>query len=273
MCQEEDVQMFCFLIPDIYTQFPNIAVGNAELLNLIVSCIDASQLQDLICHILQGYMILFRKESFLSVLISCFFFSAHAEALTSILLMLKKEKPSAELLRHIMSRQVRSNDHFVVSVLKFWSQEHEEKLAELVTSQLSKVASITNKRKRNQSIKSQVPSIDQTLAHLDQLRQHCKQISFFNQETIQSSLFQVQLSCSEAQKTKFSDLFALAEELDSIRTGKSTRGKGKGASKGSTKYKQPALSVSDGRSSDDEEMLKPKPRKKKKTALVGSDSD
>ncbi|XP_022252177.1 integrator complex subunit 3-like isoform X1 [Limulus polyphemus] len=304
MCQDEDVHMFCFLIPDIYTQFPNIAVGNAELLNLIVSCIDASQLQDLICHILQGYMILFRKESFLSVLNAslewetfeqfCLWqliaahnipvdyilpilpkleYNAHAEALTSILLMLKKEKPSAELLRHIMSRQVRPNDHFVVSVLKFWSQEHEEKLAELVSSQLSKATSTPNKRKRNQANKSQAPSVDQTLAHLDQLRQHCKQTSFFNQEMVQASLLHVQISCSEGQKTKFSDLFALTEELDSMRTNKSTRGKGKGP-KGSTKYKQPVVGVSDATSSEDEETLKPKPpRKKKKAAVVGSDSD
>ncbi len=43
MCQEDDVRLFTFLLPDIYTQFANIAVGNAELLHLIVSSIDGTQ--------------------------------------------------------------------------------------------------------------------------------------------------------------------------------------------------------------------------------------
>ncbi|XP_023239440.1 integrator complex subunit 3 isoform X1 [Centruroides vittatus] len=309
LCQEDDVRMFCYIIPDIYTQFPNIAIGNAELLNLIVSCIDPTQLQDLVCHILQGNMVMFRKDSFLSVLNAslewesfeqfCLWqliaahnipldyilpilpkleFQAHAEALTSILLLLKQEKPTAELLKHIMCRDVKLNDQFVVSVLKYWSQEHEEKLAELIGSQLSKSGLTPNKRKRQQVTKSQGPTVDQTLAHLDQLRQNCKQTSFFNQETVQSSLIQVQSSCSDAQKSKYSDLFALVEDIDDIKVSKSVRtgGRGKGIGPKSTaKSKQLTVdSESDMDSSEDEETLKPKPpRKKKRTVGVEFDSD
>lgn len=46
----------------------NFAQGNAELLHLIVSCIDSIQLQDLICQILQANMNMFKKDSFLSIL-------------------------------------------------------------------------------------------------------------------------------------------------------------------------------------------------------------
>ncbi|XP_042903927.1 integrator complex subunit 3 isoform X2 [Parasteatoda tepidariorum] len=232
MCQEDDVRMFCYIIPDVYAQFSQIASGNAELLNLIVSCIDPTQLQDLICLILQKNIVMFKKDSFLSVLNAslewesfeqfCLWqlisahnipldyvlpilpkleFNAHSEALTSILLLLKQEKPSAELLKHIMCREVKSNDKFVVSVLKYWTQEHEEKLAELISSQISKSGSAL-KRKRAPSSKSVSPTVDQTLAHLDQLRQNCKQNSFFNLESVQSALMQVQSSCSDAQKTK-----------------------------------------------------------------------
>ena len=37
------MRLFTFLLPDIYTQFTNIAVGNAELLHIIVSSIDGIQ--------------------------------------------------------------------------------------------------------------------------------------------------------------------------------------------------------------------------------------
>ena len=67
-CQTDDVNMFCYIIPDIYTQFSNIAIGNSELLNLIVSCIDSTQLQDLVSHIMNGTLKMFRKDSLLSIL-------------------------------------------------------------------------------------------------------------------------------------------------------------------------------------------------------------
>lgn len=123
LCQEDDINLFCWLVPEVYIQYTNEAVGHAELLNLIVSTIDASQLQELICHILQGRLVMFRRDSFLAVLSAslewetfeqyCLWqlvgahnipvdyilpilprleFSNHAEALTSILLLLKQEK-------------------------------------------------------------------------------------------------------------------------------------------------------------------------------------
>merc|ERR550532_1104093 len=68
LCQEEDVRLFTYLIPDVYTQFQNISLGNSDLLNLIVSCIDGAQLQALICEILQGHLIMFKKTTFTNVL-------------------------------------------------------------------------------------------------------------------------------------------------------------------------------------------------------------
>ncbi|GAB6031207.1 Integrator complex subunit 3 [Chamberlinius hualienensis] len=311
LCQEDDLRLFCYLLPDIYSQFPNIALGNAEILNLIVSCIDSSQLQDLICHILQGNLVMFRKDSFLSVLNAslewetfeqyCLWqliaahnipvdyimpilpkleFTAHAEALTSILLLLKQEKPSVELLKHVMSREVKIQDLFGVSVLRYWSQEHEEKLAELVASQLKFHAS-PNKRKRQPANKaSQTPSVDQMLSHLDQLRQHCKQPSFFNQEILQQALQSVQSMSSETQKTKFSDLFSLAEELEETKVShtKSRSSGRKQVAQTRQAGNKAKLSMVNSDSSEDnsdvDEVVKPKPTKKrKKAAAVGSDSD
>lgn len=46
-----------------------------------------------------------------------------------------------------MCREAKPNDQFVVSALNYWTQEHEEKLAELISVQLSKSGSAM-KRKR-----------------------------------------------------------------------------------------------------------------------------
>ena len=71
----------------------------------------------------------------------------HAEALTSILLLLKRESPTIDLLKHIVSRDAREKDRFVVSVLKYWSGgENGEKLSELISTQLTKNSTMKRKR-------------------------------------------------------------------------------------------------------------------------------
>lgn len=47
--------MFCWLIPAVYNQFSKIVAGNEDFLHLVVSTVDGSQIQEIICLILQGY--------------------------------------------------------------------------------------------------------------------------------------------------------------------------------------------------------------------------
>ncbi|XP_014672236.1 PREDICTED: integrator complex subunit 3-like [Priapulus caudatus] len=206
LCQEDDVRLFCYLVPDIYCQFSNIAVGNPELLNLIVSCVDGVQLQDLVCHIMQGNLIMFRKDSFLSV-------------------------------------------------LSEWECRLREK----------------------QQGKSG-PGVVQILYHLEQLRKTLKSTSFFSHYLVQHALQQVQLTCTESQKAKFSDLFSLMEDIDDIgvkpSSTRSLRG-GARTTKPTTNLRSKAKSSereSESDTSDDEEIMKPKSKKRKKS-MVGSDSD
>ncbi|CAG2110959.1 unnamed protein product, partial [Medioppia subpectinata] len=246
-CQSDDVNMFCYLIPDIYTQFSNIAIGNSDLLNLIVSCIDSLQLQDLVSHVMNGTLKMFRKDSLLSILnaslewetIEQYYlwqlltahnipieqiipilpkleYNYHAEALTNIMLYLQRESPTSNLIKHILSRESKGNDFFVVSVLNYWSQNFSDKLSELISSYLtSKVSSPAKRTKRNANNKVQISSnVELILAHMDLLRQRNKNLNFFNSETMQTTLVQLQSIASDTQKTKYSDLLALAEELD-----------------------------------------------------------
>ncbi|XP_071116601.1 integrator complex subunit 3-like [Haliotis cracherodii] len=309
-CQEDDVRLFTYLIPDVYTHFPAIAVGNAELLHVLVSCIDGTQLQDLICQILQGHLIMFNnKETFLSVLnesldwetIEQYFlwqlimshniqiehilpilpkleFGAHAEAMTSILVLLKQESPAVDLLRPILVRECKKNDFFTVSILKYWAQEHEDRLAELINQQLTKFNGTPKKRQRTGSaMKKDNPSVDQVLSHLDHMRQVCRNISFLNNESVQHALQQVQSFATESQKTKYSDLLALAEDIEDIKTTRVLRGgrKASNASPKANKYRKAVVdeTESESLSSEDEEM-KPKAKKRKKAAApLDDDSD
>ena len=103
-------------------------------------------------------------------------YNKHAEALTSIVLLLKRERPTAELVKHLMSREVNPSDRFVTSVLSCWNNDYEEKLGDLIGSQLCKQASPAGgKRKRNTTLgkagqNSLGPLAEMTLGHLDQLR-------------------------------------------------------------------------------------------------------
>lgn len=123
LCHEDNIFMLCYLVPDVYMEFQNVALGNAQLLHLVVSTVDACQLQELICLIMQGHLKMLKKESFTSLLTTslnwetfeqyCLWqlifahdfpidyvlpvlpklqFRDHAEALSSILFMLKQEK-------------------------------------------------------------------------------------------------------------------------------------------------------------------------------------
>ncbi|CAI9735301.1 Hypothetical predicted protein [Octopus vulgaris] len=296
ICQEDDVRLFTYLLPDIYTHFPNIVIGNTELLQMIVSCIDAVQLQDLICQILQGHLIMFRKDSFLYVLnaslewetIEQYFlwqlitahsipvehimpvlpkleFCTHSEALASIMILLKQECPTAELLRPLMCREYKKQDLFTVSVMKNWAHEYEDRLAELLYNLLAKSNSTPKKRQRNNSAKrDNMPTPDQVLAHLDHMRVVCRNVSFLNHESMQHALQQVQMTASEVQKTKYSDLLALAEDFDDMKTTRVLRGRRTRDNSSTKVIKVKKEETESEASTSEEEDVKPKPKKRKK---------
>ncbi|XP_075226448.1 integrator complex subunit 3 isoform X2 [Lycorma delicatula] len=316
-CQEDDIQMFCWMVSGVYNQFPDEAIGHAELLHLVVSTVDAKQLQELIFRVVQGRLVMFREpHSFVALLSAslnwetfeqfCLWqlvsahgipvdyvlpilprleYSAHSEALTAILLMLKQERPTPDLVKNVLSRDVKPpTDDFVVSALHCWCRDHEERLGELVAALLSSRCPQTspNKRKRGggsgsggpgRPSSSAHPTSERILGHLDRLRTGCRQ--FYKLESMQKALQQAQNSCTDAQRSVFSNLFALVE-IDESGKGKG-RGRKPNSSPGAkTKQNRVVKEVTDSsdESSEEEEIVKPKQAKKrKKVNPVGSDSD
>jgi len=249
-CQEDDVSLFVYLVPDIYMNFQKAAIGNEDLLYLVVSCVDGRHIQTLVSHIIARDFIMFRKDSFQPVIsisltwetfeqyalwqllnshdipIDCIMpliprlsYHEHAEALTHFMHILRREKPTTELIKHLMSRDPLPRDMFVNCVLNNWlagQTDDIKKLGELISTQLSKQASPAGgKRKRmthtNKSPNSLGALAEMTLGHMDILRQHCKNYDLFNLRSIQHALQNVRSLCTDFQKKKYSDLFALAD--------------------------------------------------------------
>ncbi|KAG7203567.1 hypothetical protein KM043_013611 [Ampulex compressa] len=339
LCHEDNIFMLCYLVPDVYMGFQNVALGNVQLLHLVVSTVDACQLQELVCQIMQGHLKMLKKESFTSLLTAslnwetfeqyCFWqlifahdfpieyvlpilpklqFRDHAEALTSILFMLKQEKPTLELLRQLLARQNVDGDMFVVAALRYWCRDYEEKLGELLANLLSTryPATSPNKRKRSGAKHNQQsgpPTGEQVLGHLDQLRQHCTssaELQLYHSEGMQRALQQAQAASSDSLRKSYGDLFALAEVSEenepppppstssarkyaaaSAGGGSGAGGKGghrkTGANtreRSSSKRSLPRYIVDSISSSEEEEIVNPKQAKKrKKINPVGSDSD
>ncbi|XP_059206603.1 integrator complex subunit 3 isoform X2 [Centropristis striata] len=313
-CQEDDVRLLCYLTPSIYSEFPDETLRSGELLNMIVAVIDSTQLQELMCHVMMGTLVMFRKDSVLNILIQSLdwetfeqystwqLFLAHSipletiipilqhlkykehpEALSCLLLQLRREKPSEEMVKMVLSRPCHPEDQFTTSTLRHWSSRHDDTLGEHIKAQLIKNNNQPRKRQslRSSSSKLAQLTLEQILEHLDNLRLSLSNTknNFFSQTPILQALQHVQASCDEAHKMRFSDLFALAEEYeDSQSKPPKSRRKAPASSPRSRKGAAPPTNneeESASSSASEEEDSKPKApkRKRKGSSAVGSDSD
>lgn len=125
-----------------------------------------------------------------------------------------------DLLRQLLARQNVDGDMFVVAALRYWCRDYEEKLGELLANLLSTryPATSPNKRKRSGGKQNQqqsgLPTGEQVLGHLDQLRQHCTssaELQLYHSEGMQRALQQAQAASSDSLRKSYGDLFALAE--------------------------------------------------------------
>lgn len=210
LCQFEEIDMFCFLVLDcIFKIFSNICVDNPSIIYLIVSTVDALQLQEFICQIIQGNLVLFKNESIQNIITTSLewetleqiflwrLIEAHdislksimpvltkpvqldyqtnSEALAHITLMLKNEEPSDEYLKYILDRDCKKHDYFTISILRNWARDYCDKLAELVAARLNKnlTGNAKGKKKSNQK-QNMTSSAEQILGHLDFYREKVK---------------------------------------------------------------------------------------------------
>uniref|UniRef100_A0A8C1NA53 Integrator complex subunit 3 n=1 Tax=Cyprinus carpio TaxID=7962 RepID=A0A8C1NA53_CYPCA len=299
-----------------YLKFPDETLRSGELLNMIVAVIDSAQLQELMCHVMMGNLVMFRKDSVLNILIQSLDwetfeqystwqlflvhsipletiipilqhlkYKEHPEALSCLLLQLRREKPSEEMVKMVLSRPYHLEDQFTTSILRHWAAKHDDLLGEHIKALLIKNNSMPRKRQslRSSSSKLAQLTLEQMLEHLDSLRLNLSNtknncdlvVFFFSQTPILQALQHVQASCDEAHKMRFSDLFSLAEDYEDSTKQHKPRRKAPASSPRSRKGAAPQTcneedSVSS--SASEEEDSKPKASKRKRKG-VGSDSD
>ncbi|XP_045478937.1 integrator complex subunit 3 homolog [Harmonia axyridis] len=305
-------KLMMWIVPDLYRDFKQQTLNNAQIVHVILSTVDSRQFQTLVGKVLQGHLLMFKSENILPLLkaslswesieqlffwqlidahnisidvilplITSLDYDQHSEALTAITLMLKQEKPNADYIKCLFSRDVSDNgDHFIFTIIKYWCDEYIDKVAELISSLLSTRYPSTspNKRKRSgtKTISATVPSSDHVLGHLEQLRIICERhdcMAIYTLDSMQRALNIAQLNSTDSQKRQFSELFALMEEEEEISSTKRTHGRGR---KPATKpvLKRPItrdLSGSSDESSEEEEIVKPKQAKKRKKVMSDSD--
>ncbi|KAL0821075.1 hypothetical protein ABMA28_005706 [Loxostege sticticalis] len=302
-CQECDANVLVWLIPDVYREFKDQAQNHIRLLHAIVSTLDAGQLQRLVCLTLQGNLMMFKSDDITTMLSTslgwetfeqyCLWqlltahdisvedvlpiipklsYKDHAEALTSVLLMLKQERPTTDVLRQLFCRDVDEEDTFVVSTLLYWCQDYEDKVGDLVSVLLSTRYPGTSPNKRKRPGKHSIPpnappSAELVLGHLEQMRVHCVEqddMSIFNMECMQKALQLSQSNSSDNIRKQYSELFSLAWE-DELPISRRAR-----------KLVSNSLPIntnlhSSNDDSEEEDFVKPKQAKRRKKAISDSD--
>ncbi|XP_056642787.1 integrator complex subunit 3 homolog [Diorhabda sublineata] len=313
-CHHSDTKLMMWIVPDLYRDFKQQTVNNAQILRVIISAIDPRQLQTLVGKVLQGHLMMFKQETIIPLLkaslqwesIEQFFlwqlvnahnisidtvlpliteldYDLHAEALTAVTLMLKMEKPNADYIKSLFSRDICDNgDLFVFTIIKFWCDEYIDKVAELISSLLSTRYPSTspNKRKRSSASKTlsaTVPSADQVLGHLEKLRIICEKhdcMAIYTLDSMQRALSIAHNNSNDSQRKQFSELFALMEEEEEVSATKRSQGRGrKPANKNTVVKRQIVREISDTseETSEEEEIVKPKQPKKRKKVMSDSD--
>lgn len=303
-CQDCDANLLVWLIPEAYREFKEAAQNHIRLLHCIVSTLDAAQLQRLVSLTLQGALMMFKSDDITGMLSTslgwetfeqyCLWqlltahdisvddvlpiipklsYKEHAEALTSVLLMLKQEKPATDVLRQLFCRPVDPEDTFVLSSIMYWCQDYEERVGDLIAVLLNTRYPGTSPNKRKRPGKHSIPpnappSAELVLGHMEQIRVFCSEqddMSIFKMECVQKALLQAQSNSSDSLRNQYRDLFSLAWE-DELPISRRARKLVSG-----TLPPQNQNLHSSNEDSEEEEVVKPKQAKRRKKAISDSD--
>lgn len=63
--EQESTQIFLWILPDVVREFKSCMQNNCDVLKLLVGCVDAKNLRDIIYNVTQGKLTLFKNEGVL----------------------------------------------------------------------------------------------------------------------------------------------------------------------------------------------------------------
>lgn len=67
LMEQYSLNMFLWLIPDVYREFDSYMVNNSDILRIVVGRIDGKNLRDLVFDITQGKLVMFKKDDVIDV--------------------------------------------------------------------------------------------------------------------------------------------------------------------------------------------------------------
>lgn len=68
LMEQYSLNMFLWLIPDVYREFDSYMVNNSDVLKIVVGCIDAKNIRDLVFDITQGKLVMFKNDGVVDVI-------------------------------------------------------------------------------------------------------------------------------------------------------------------------------------------------------------
>ena len=259
LCQQDDGDLFCFMILFIYKNFSTIVVNNSDMIFLIVNCIDSIQCKNLFSLIISDELKLLKATMQSSVkFIQCLFNSLqwdtieqiffwkllfahnnitieyllplipkldslkHCEAICDLFQILKLEDPTVDIVQCVLCRK---EDNITRALFVYWSKNEENALKKILIKLLDKLYSHLNKNlsgdkkavglKKQPILDLEMPSLEQVLAHLNQLRLNNDCLKLILDETVQDNLQKLYKSfCNDDLKRRYADLFTLIDEFD-----------------------------------------------------------
>merc|ERR1719233_590247 len=244
-CQDDDVDLFLYLVPSLYRLFPSSTLGNVPLFYLIVSCVDGSQIQNLVYKIVSQQLILLHGDTCLAVMEASLDWETfeqyafwniynahelpiasiqnflpklssklHAEALTNVLFILKKKKANVEILNKCIKREP-AGDDFLSTLCGFWMKYCPRLLTSAVAELVTKSISQDGTRKRKADPRTRVQeksSIMQILGHFTPAMKNCPEL--FEDDAVCKAFQKLSKTCLESTKLNHPEIF---EFMASIR--------------------------------------------------------
>ena len=261
LCQQDDGDLFCFMILFVYKNFQTIVVNNSDMIYLIVSSIDSIQCKNLLSLIISDELKLLKATMQTSLkFIQCLFNSLqwdtleqiffwkllfahnnitidyllplipkldsikHCEAICDLFQILKLEDPSVDIVQCVLSRK---EDNITRALFIYWSKNEDSTLRKIFIKLLEKLYSHLTRNlnidktskmagiKRQQILELEMPSMDQVLAHLNQLRLNNDCLKLILDEAVQEILQKLYKNyCNDDLKRRYADLFTLIDEFD-----------------------------------------------------------
>ena len=222
-CQNGDVALLVRVVPALFIMMPGISLGNVDLLYLLVSSIDGCQLLDLVQKVVAQCLVLLKADSCLPVLkaslswetfeqvafwqlynahdlpVNTLFdllplleFRQHGEAITSVLLILKRKKPTVEILGHLFKRLPEKEDPSLPSLTLFWLR-YSNTFQEVFATFLTRKEHLESKHER-----------ESVLKHTNLLLPSCH--SLFSAGVLKGYK-RLRAACSDEEKSRHDDLF------------------------------------------------------------------